>query len=367
MYNWQYKEWANFQYDVLAISKSVPEFLKNFNKTDTVLQGLSVAEQQEEIIHFIISEAEKTSEIEGEYISRQDLMSSIKNNLGLNITPENVKDKKAVAIANVIIAVRNSHNNTLTEDEIKQWHKLLFEHNKKINGGAWREGEEPMQVISGAMGKETVHYEAPPSYRVQAEITQFVKWYNAFKINNPTEALIKTAIAHLYFESIHPFEDGNGRIGRAIAEKCLAQSLGKSVVLSLSSIIEKNKKLYYDALQEAQSTLQITNWIVYFTDVVTQAQAEAIEMIQHTIKKTKFFDMFGAELNARQLKVIAKMFDAGTKGFEGGMTAKKYIAVTKTTKPTATRDLQELVILGALSQHGKGRSVHYQLKLVGIL
>lgn len=337
-------------------------FIGDLTQMDGLLDGLSSSEQQEEIIRIMIDEATKTSEIEGEYISREDLMSSIKRKFGLHTTA-NVRDKRAVPVANMMYAVRNSYQQKLTETEIKEWHRLLFENSNHINAGKWRTADEPMQVVSGAFGREVVHYEAPPSYRVPAEMKQFVKWYNSYKINNEKDVLIKTAIAHLYFESIHPFEDGNGRIGRAIAEKCLAQGLNRAVLLSLSSTIERDKKSYYNAFKNNQNTLEITDWIVYFVDVIAQAQSDALRTIKLSISKAIFFDTYQDRLNERQIKVLQKMFDKGAEDFKGGMTAKKYMSITKTTKATATRDLQELVALGVFSRKGDGRSTYYVLKL----
>jgi Fic family protein len=362
IYNWQHKDWANFTYNSEMISEIASVFFEKLTEIDSILTGLNAAEQQEELIRFMISEASKTSEIEGEFISRQDLMSSIKNHLGLSKF-KTIKDKRAVSVSNLMFAARDAYSEKLTETAIKQWHKLLFEGSKTINAGKWRTGNEPMQVVSGAMGREIVHYEAPPSYRVPAEMKQFVKCYNSFKINKKEDILIKTAVAHLYFESIHPFEDGNGRIGRAIAEKCLAQSLEKPMLLSLSSVIEKKKKQYYAELKNAQNTLEITGWVVYFSNVIKQAQTEAVEIVRFSIRKTHFFDRLKNNLNDRQQKVMNKMFDAGEEGFIGGMTAKKYISITKTSKATATRDLQHLTQIGALQQQGEGRSVHYLLKV----
>lgn len=363
MYNWQSMEWANFQYNKLEISKIVPVFLEKTGEMDKLLQNLNTSEQQTELIRFMISEAITTSEIEGVFLSRQDLMSSIKNNLGLNTPLKTVKDKRAVAVSNLLITVRSSYKKQLTETDIKQWHSLLFDGDKTVKAGKWRTGDAPMQVVSGAYGREVVHYEAPPSYRVPAEMKQFIRWYNAYKTDgNATDALLKTAIAHLYFESIHPFEDGNGRIGRAIAEKCLAQSMNKSVLLSLSSVIEKNRKQYYTALKEAQTSLEITKWIVYFANVIQQAQTEAIQTVRFSIQKTKFFDTFKAQLNARELKAVKKMFDAGVEGFKGGMTAKKYMSINQTSKATATRDLQHLSKIKVLHPQGSGRNICYYLK-----
>jgi Fic family protein len=193
---------------------------------------------------------------------------------------------------------------------------------------------------------------------------KFTGWYNDYNTHaNVTDALIKTAVAHLYFESIHPFEDGNGRIGRAIAEKCLAQSLRRPVLLSLSSVIEKNRKQYYAALKDAQDSLEITGWLVYFANVILQAQTEAIKIVGFSLQKTKFFDKYKSALNEREHKVVKKMLDAGYKGFEGGMTAKKYMAIAKTSKATATRDLRHLSETGVLLAQGSGRNIHYELTI----
>jgi len=362
MYHWQHKEWANFRYERSAISEITLVFLEKASEMDAILQTLPIAQQQEELVRCMISEAATTSGIEGEVLSRQDLMSSIKNKLRLNVIPETVRDKRSIAISNLLVTVRNSYSSKLTEKDIKLWHGLLFANSKTVKAGKWRSGTEPMQVISGAYGKETVHYEAPPSYRMPVEMKQFVHWYNSFIITDHSiDILIKTAIAHLYFESIHPFEDGNGRIGRAIAEKCLAQSLGRPVLLSLSSVIERNKKQYYAALKEAQTSLEITGWIVYFANVIKQAQTEAIETVLFSLRKSVFFDRFTNELNEREMKAIGKMLDAGIEGFEGGMTAKKYMNINRISKATATRDLQHLLKIGVLSAHSGGRSLHYEL------
>jgi Fic family protein len=167
----------------------------------------------------------------------------------------------------------------------------------------------------------------------------------------------------LYFETIHPFEDGNGRIGRAIAEKALSQTIDRPVLLSLSATIERNKKDYYKALSNAQKSNEITDWVIYFTKAVLQAQQETKNMIGLTLKKTKFFDKHKEQLNERQLKAINKMLEALPEGFEGGMTAKKYMSITRASKATATRDLQELAETAVLLQQGGGRSVHYNLNI----
>ncbi|GHV09728.1 cell division protein Fic [Bacteroidia bacterium] len=361
IYNWQNKNWANFTYNHLAINDIISCFVEFSNEMKVALQKKNIAEQQEEMLYFLISEAEKTSEIEGEHISRQDLMSSIRNKLGINPMPENVKDRRAKGVADLLIEVRNSYKKRLAETAIKNWHRLLFDGSKAVRAGKYRTDNAPMQVVSGAIGREIVHYEAPPSECVPQEMKNFVQWYNAFEVKNTADILIKTSIAHLYFESIHPFEDGNGRIGRAIAEKCLSQSLGSPVLFSISTIIEKNRKQYYNALKSAQNSLEISEWITYFAGVILQAQTEAVLIIKFSLYKTTFFDKYNTELNERELKAINKMFDAGFSGFEGGMTAKKYMSITHASKATTTRDLQHLAAIGVFVAQGSGRNVHYQL------
>jgi len=202
-----------------------------------------------------------------------------------------------------------------------------------------------MQVVSGTMGKERVHFEAPPSHTIAQEMKRFLYWFNEAgpgAVNEIKKGPIRAAIAHLYFESIHPFEDGNGRIGRAIAEKALSQAAGHPVLLSLSLSIEAKKKEYYKALEKAQSSHDITPWMEYFLDTNSAAQIASEAQIHFIVAKAHFFDLHTNKLNKRQLQVIQPMFEEGAKGFIGGMSAKKYMAIAKTSKATATRDLQML-------------------------
>ncbi|MCG2462972.1 DUF4172 domain-containing protein, partial [Flavobacteriaceae bacterium F89] len=310
----------------------------------------------------------KTSEIEGEYLSRKDVMSSIKRNLGLNPELPLSKDKKVEGISELMIAVRNSFMESLTTETLFSWHSMLMKGSRKIEVGQWRSHEEPMQIVSGAMGREIIHYEAPPSKKVPTEMEGFINWFNDTSsegVNAIKKPIIRAAIAHLYFETIHPFEDGNGRIGRAISEKALSQSIQRPILLSLSKTIEHNKNTYYEALQSAQRSNEITPWITYFVNTVLEAQLQAEKEIEFTLKKTKFFDIHKSSLNDRQLKVVRRMLDEGPSGFEGGMNARKYISITGTSKATATRDLQDLVEKHILFPIGGGRSTRYDLNFEG--
>lgn len=365
-YNWQQPDWPEFRYQIDELQDLMFEFAANAGQISGLLKGLPEDAKTETAIDVMVSEAIKTSEIEGEYLSRKDVISSIRNNLGLAAKDGPVYDQRAQGIAKLMIAVRNSYAEKLSKEKLFAWHRMVMKGARKIKAGDWRKHDEPMQVVSGSIGKEKIHFEAPPSSRVPGEMSSFIQWFNdtgpggAKEIKMP---LVRSALAHVYFESIHPFEDGNGRIGRAISEMALSQVLKRPVLLSLSKAIEAKKNDYYHALKEAQRSNEITAWITYFVKTTIEAQRQAVTQIEFTLKKTKFFDHFEKQLNERQLKVLRRMMAAGPQGFKGGMSAKKYMAIAKTSKATATRDLQELAAIKALIPFGGGRSTRYEANL----
>lgn len=361
-YNWQLPDWPDFSYSDDAEMDLVLRYTEQMGRVSGMVSALAGDHEMEVHIAALVAEVVKTSEIEGEYLSREDVMSSIRNTLGLNATPQFVRDKRAHGIVKMLLHVQKTYAEPLNEAELFEWHRLLMEGNHYINAGEWRSSTEPMQVVSGAAGKEVVHFEAPPSSRVAIEMQKFIRWFNdtAPSGKRPIAAApIRSAIAHLYFESIHPFEDGNGRIGRALSEKVLSQHAGRPVILSLSQAIESNKKAYYAALKSGQQSNDLSEWLRYFTGVIADAQQTAEEQITFIIKKTRFLDQHRLTLSPRQLKAVKKILDAGPDGFEGGMSAKKYAGITGVSKPTATRDLQELTEKGILTPEGNGRSRRY--------
>jgi Fic family protein len=364
-YNWQHKNWPDFIFDKEKTPRAYIQYGINAGELYGFTEGLDDDSKTELLLNMLVNEAMKTSEIEGEFFNRQEVYSSVQKNLGLK--PDvNVSNAKAHGAAELVVYLHHNFIKPLSQKELFHWHQILMTGYNNIRIGSWRTKNEPMRVISGRIGKEIIHFEAPESSRVPEEMKRFINWFNAtapeneMAIDNP---IIRAAIAHVYFESIHPFEDGNGRIGRAISEKALAQHIGRPVLFSLSKSIENEKQAYYDALKQAQSSLDLTQWITYFTNLVIDAQKEAKETVLFVVKKSKFYKQFGENLNARQKKVVNRMFDAGPSGFEGGMTAKKYISIAKTSKATATRDLQQLVELGALNLLGGGRSVSYNINI----
>ena len=365
MYNWQQKDWKSFRFNQNSFEDLLFVFTEEIGVIKGLLKTLSNEDLNKSLVDVLVSEAIKTSEIEGEFLSRKDVMSSIKNNLGLTTNPEIVNDVQAKGMASLVSEIHKTYSEPITESMLFNFHKMIFPDTKKIAVGAWRSHSESMQVVSGSIGKETVHFEAPPSNQVPEEMANFIIWFNNTAPNGVNEmkhASMRCAIAHLYFETIHPFEDGNGRVGRAIAEKALLQTLNFPLLISLSSAIETNRNAYYLALKKAQRSNDITEWLSYFINVIIIAQKNAAELINFTLQKTKLFDTHKAELNTRQVKVLKRMLEEGVKGFEGGMTAKKYMRITKTSKPTATRDMQRLKALGIFESFGEGRSTAYHIK-----
>ncbi|WP_342087589.1 Fic family protein [Dyadobacter sp. OTU695] len=363
-YIWQHPEWPEFQYNLAGVDDILFVFAEETGHVSGILKGTPDALQVEALIDTLVAEAIKTSAIEGEFLTRQDVVSSIRNNLGIAKKPEPVKDRKAQGAATLMVAARNSYAEPLTEAMLFAWHETILKESKTINIGAWRKDSAPMQVVSGSVGREKVHFEAPPSERVPVEMAQFIEWFNATAPGGAkeiTKAPVRSAIAHLYFETIHPFEDGNGRIGRVIAEKALSQTLGRPVMLSLSRKIEAERKKYYQSLETAQKNIDITDWIRYFVQTIVDAQIETRDMLDFTLQKTRFLDRFKDSLNERETKVVQKMLETGPGDFEGGMTAKKYMSIAKTSKATATRDLQHLAEIQCLIASGGGRSTSYQL------
>jgi Fic family protein len=366
-YHWQLPDWPNFIYELTAATeKNLFALAERMGRVSGLLEGLDDAAKTETVIDMMVSEAVKTSEIEGEYISRKDVKSSIRNNLGLSAPREPVHDKRAEGAAALMVLVRDSYAEPLSEAMLFTWHKMLMMGDRRIQKGTWRTHEEPMQVVSGVIGKQKVHYEAPPSGRVPQEMAAFIKWFNDTAPgvkDEPDKPSVRAALAHVYFESIHPFEDGNGRIGRAISEKALSQGAGRPVLLSLSASIEAKRNAYYDALNAAQHTLDASDWIGYFVQTCLDAQLQAEQKINLTLKKAKLFDRFQDQMNERQLKAIHRMLEEEPEGFKGGMSAKKYMAITKASRATATRDLQDLADKKVLVQEGAGRSVRYWVNL----
>ncbi|WP_284734458.1 Fic family protein [Sphingosinicella terrae] len=231
--------------------------------------------------------------------------------------------------------------------------------------GAYRRHAQPMQIVSGYVHRPKVHFEAPPSDAMEREMDGFIAWFAHTAPNgaDPLPALTRAGLAHLYFVTIHPYEDGNGRIARALAEKALAQAIGHPSLMALSSVIQRKRKAYYDALEANNKDIGVEGWLVYFAETVLEAQAHTQRLIDFLIAKTKLYDRFRDQLNERQARAVERMFGQGPDGFTGGLNAGNYITINGASRATATRDLADLVEKGVLLASGALKSTRYALNL----
>jgi Fic family protein len=253
----------------------------------------------------------------------------------------------------------------LDEARLLHWHSLLMNGRRDLVGGVYRKGSDPMQVVSGPLDSPKVHFEAPPSSEIPNEMGRFFDWYHESGPNGAKRLpmLTRAGICHLYFVSIHPFEDGNGRIGRALSEKSLAEGLGKPALIALSSAIHRSRKTYYEMLECSNKRNEISEWLVYFAETVLGAEAESQRWVEFVIEKTRLIDRLRGKWNERQEKVILRMAQEGLGGFRGGLSAENYLAITGTSRATATRDLQDLVEMGALVRTGRLKGTRYRLAI----
>lgn len=364
-WNWQKPEWPNFIYEKDSIADREQQFLLQAGKLLGVAACFGVDEQAQMTIDVISDEALSTSEIEGEYLNRESVRSSIRCQLGFG--KERVASKPGEeGVAEMMVALYQQHQQSLTHDMLFDWNlKVTRGHWELGSVGCYRHQDESMEIVSGHIGNPRVHYEVPPSSRIQKEMDMFIEWYHKSASQN-LPALTRAAIAHLYFVCIHPFEGGNGRIARAIAIKSLSESLTQPLLLLLSQVIANDKKAYYQALAQTNTSLDIQGWIEYFSATVLEALNETGQVISFLLAKTRFFDVYADQLNDRQHAVVQRMFREGIKGFEGGLSAHNYSVIAKVSASTVTRDLQSLVAMGALRRDGDLKGARYYLNLAQI-
>lgn len=367
-WNWQRKDWPEFQYDSSALSELESRFLRQSGMLQGTLKHIGKDDKMRLTIDLMSTEAINTSEIEGEILNRNSVQSSIRRNFGLDTDNQRIPPAEQ-GIAEMMVDLYRSYNEPLSHSKLFTWHKMLSNGRRDLTDiGRYRTHEDAMQVVSGAIYDPKVHFEAPPSKDMQTEMGRFIDWFNgcAPDAKNPLSALTRAGIAHLYFVCVHPFEDGNGRIGRAISEMALSQCLGQPTLLALSYTIQNAKKVYYQNLELSNKDLEITDWLQYFAETVLDAQSYSQRLIDFLIAKIHLYDRLRGQFNDRQDKVIARMFREGPKGFEGGLSADNYISITGTSRATATRDLQDLVEKKALTRTGERKHTRYQLNIEAI-
>ncbi len=365
LWNWQLPDWTRFSFDDARLRDAEARFLKGAGVIVGSMYHLDGDARQGIVIELISQEMVDSSAIEGEILDRVSVQSSLARQLGFATDARRSNPAEAGA-AELMAGLYRHYADPLTDRLLFDWHDMLMNGRRDLaNIGSYRTHVDPMQIVSGALHARRVHFEAPPSDRVQGEMARYAAWFNdsAPQGAAPMPAIARAAIAHLWFETIHPFEDGNGRLGRAIAEKALAQSLEAPTLTALATIINRHKKAYYAQLHQASQTNRIDAWMGWFADIVLEAQARTIESIRFLIEKTRLLDRLRDRMNARQEKALIRMMAQGPDGFDGGLSAHNYRTITDAASATATRDLAELVELGALERVGERRYARYHLTI----
>lgn len=362
-YIWELPSWPEFRWDNAALLRplGITRQIQGKLLAKSEYFGLGIRAE------VLTQEAFTTAAIEGEMLDRDSVRSSVARRLGLPTAGLPPEERHIDGLVEMLINATRNLDEPLTASRLKGWQAALFPTGysglSKIVVGDWRRDKEPMQVVSGPIGKERVHYEAPPADTVAGEVERFLAWFRTSQ--NVTDGLVRAAVAHLWFVTIHPFQDGNGRIARAIADMALAQDENIDFRLySVSAQIRTEQDDYYDILERTQKgNGDISEWIVWFLDCLTRAVQRSESEIRKVMDKARLWEKLAhLGLNERQRKVVNRLCDAGPGGFEGGMTNRKYRGITKTTRETAKRDIGDLVTKGILIKGpGGGRSTSYDL------
>ena len=364
-WNWQQPDWPQFTWEGGRLSRAEREFLLGGGVLLGTVKHLPGAERDQLAVEAMSTEAVTTSEIEGEMLDRESVQSSIRRQLGLAADNRRAAPAEQ-GIAEMMVDLYRSFAAPLTEEMLFEWHRMLMAGSRGLAEiGRYRRGAEAMQIVSGPVGEPKVHFEAPPSSQVPAEMERFIAWFERTGpgAREALPALTRAGIAHLYFECIHPFEDGNGRIGRAIAEKSLAQTLGRPTLTALAATILGRKRSYYEAFEAANRKNEITGWLAWFAGMAIEAQRRTLALVEFLIDKGKLFERLKGQINERQEKALVRMFREGPDGFKGGLSAGKYATITGASPATTTRDLVDLVEKGALIRAGELRHARYQLSI----
>lgn len=364
-WNWQQPDWPRFTWQSTRLAKAEERFLLRGGVFVGTVKHLTDDDRDQLRIEAMSNEAITTSEIEGEVLDRDSVQSSIRRQLGLVTDRRKVKPAEQ-GIGEMMVDLYQHYAQPLDEATLCSWHRMITSGRTDLRDiGCFRTHSDPMQVVSGRIFDPKVHFEAPPSDRVGSEMARYLEWFNGSAPNGaaPLPVLTRAGIAHLYFESIHPFEDGNGRIGRAIAEKVLAQSLGQPSLTAIAATILANRKAYYAALEAANKRNEVTDWLAWFAGICLEAQHRTQSEVEFLVDKAKLLAKFRGVLNPRQEAVLARMLREGPAGFEGGLSASNYVSIAKTSPATATRDLAEMVERGALMRTGEKRHTRYHLPI----
>ena len=362
-YIWQLPDWPQLQFDLAALAAPLAQAHRAQGQLMGRMAELGLAQREQATLQVLTEEVIKTSEIEGERLSLDSVRSSIARRLGLDIGALAPSDRQVDGVVDVVLDATRNFDQPLTRERLLGWHAALFPTGYSgrvpITVAAWRlDASGPMQVVSGAVGRERVHFQAPPAHTLPAQTEAFLRWFNA---DTAGDALIKAGLAHLWLVTLHPFDDGNGRISRAVGDMALARAEGTSQrFYSFSAQIRRERKSYYEQLEATQKgPLDVTPWLNWFLGCLLRAVQGADATLAAVLDKAQFWQRWaGTPMNERQTKVLNRMLD----GFEGKLTNAKWAIIGKCSADTALRDINDLLARGVLCKlEGGGRSTAYAL------
>lgn len=365
MYIHERADWPKLHWDSKSLLNVLADVRHRQGRLIGQMGGLGFQLQEEAVLQTLTEDVVKSSEIEGEKLDTVAVRSSIARHMGLNIAGLIPSERNVDGVVEMMLDATGHYSKPLTDDRLFGWHSSLFPSGRSgmthINTGKWRDDRNGlMQVVSGPIGHETVHYQAPSASKVEKEMAAYLNWFNKTADIDP---VLKAGVAHLWFVTIHPFDDGNGRIARAIADLCLARSENSTRrFYSMSAQIRHRRKTYYDILEKTQKgTTDITPWLVWFLNCLKQAIDGAEVLLANVMTKARVWDqMKKLSLNERQRKVINRLLD----GFDGKLTTSKWAKLTKSSQDTAMRDIKDLIRKGILDRSAEGgRSTAYNLIL----
>ena len=362
-YIWQASDWPNWRFDLAALAGSMAEVSRAQGLLMGRLADVGMALRDQASLAALTEDVVKTSEIEGEQLNIESVGSSIARRLGVDIGALAQVDRHVEGVVEMVIDATANCNAPVTRERLFGWHAALFPTGysglSKLNVATWRDDSSgPMQVVSGPIGRQRVHFEAPPAGRLEVETSRFIDWLNGAS-NEPQ--LIKAGLGHLWLVTLHPFDDGNGRIARAIGDLLLARADGSPQrFYSLSAQIQRERKAYYDILERTQKrSMDVTEWLAWFLDALHRAVDHAQLTLDAVLAKARFWQRWATmPLNERQVKLLNKLLD----GFEGKLTSSKWAAIAKCSPDTALRDINDLLMHGVLRKtDAGGRSTSYEL------
>lgn len=365
MFIYKKSDWPDFRWDHAEVAEKLADIKYKQGYLAGSMRGVGFPLQAEASLRTLTQEVLKSSEIEGEFLNPDQVRSSIARKLGMDIAGLVPSDRNVDGVVEMMLDATQNYDSPLTNERLFRWQASLFPGGwsgmYKVEVGRWRTNsrDDPMQVVSGPLGRERVHFQAPDSDHIDDMMCMFMDWFNGVQSIDP---VLKAAVAHLWFVTIHPFDDGNGRIARAIADMQLARSDNNAQrFYSMSAQIRNERNAYYDILEATQKgDMDITPWILWFLDCLARALETTNDLLQGILKKASFWDQYAsAPLNERQIKILNMLFD----GFEGKLTSSKWAKINKCSQDTAGRDINDLIGRGILIKAPEGgRSTSYLLR-----